>query len=465
MRDHDDQEGGRDRDERQDRGQPVDGREDDAGRGKARGRGELDVDGGTLRDADAELAEARLDGVEGGPQEVGTVDDERVVLDPDRAVGVVEADQRVVRGLDEPQARGRDPGMVEGRLDARFEAPDDRRGGSVRRLAGERGEDQAAALVGVDERVEHRRGELLREVLAGFGSIERAVHGLGEGRAIHDAPARPGRSVGRGDGRDEGEHEQGRQEGSEHRRSLAGRPARAFRRVDHIERIRRLTPRLPSIAFDHSECSSIRVGRARSRSVCASGRTLGPKGRVARICSTTPNVATAADYGVWGISTRHLSETVAVRTIDAYVSVQRAHSVQESSPSQGGTHRMLDQQPTVVSLTDAAASKLQELTKEETNPDIGLRVYVYSGGCSGFRYGMMLEDAPTPEDNVLDANGIKVYVDGQSIDLLQGSQIDYVDTLMGAGFTVNNPNAVAACGCGSSFRTADDAGTARSCAH
>ena len=66
---------------------------------------------------------------------------------------------------------------------------------------------------------------------------------------------------------------------------------------------------------------------------------------------------------------------------------------------------------------------------------------------------------------VLEASGIKVYVDGQSVDLLKGAQIDYVDTLMGAGFTVNNPNAVAACGCGSSFRTADDAGTARSCAH
>jgi len=135
---------------------------------------------------------------------------------------------------------------------------------------------------------------------------------------------------------------------------------------------------------------------------------------------------------------------------------------------------MIDQQPTVieptppstvVSLSEAAVTKLRELTKEETNPDIGLRVYVYSGGCSGFRYGMMLEDAPTPEDKVLDASGIKVYVDGQSISLLQGSQIDYVDTLMGAGFTVNNPNAVAACGCGSSFRTADDTGTARSCAH
>ena len=127
---------------------------------------------------------------------------------------------------------------------------------------------------------------------------------------------------------------------------------------------------------------------------------------------------------------------------------------------------MIDQQPTtVVSLTDAAVLKLSELTKEETNPAIGLRVYVYSGGCSGFRYGMMLEDAPTPEDRVLDVNGIKVYVDGQSVDLLKGSQIDYVDTLMGAGFTVNNPNAVAACGCGSSFRTADDTGSPKGCSH
>jgi iron-sulfur cluster assembly accessory protein len=126
---------------------------------------------------------------------------------------------------------------------------------------------------------------------------------------------------------------------------------------------------------------------------------------------------------------------------------------------------MIEPQQAALSLTDAAAAKLQELTREETNPQIGLRVYVYSGGCSGFRYGMMLEDAPTAEDNVLESNGVKVYVDGNSVSLLQGSQIDYVDTLMGAGFTVNNPNAVSACGCGSSFRTADDEGSARSCAH
>jgi iron-sulfur cluster assembly accessory protein len=119
----------------------------------------------------------------------------------------------------------------------------------------------------------------------------------------------------------------------------------------------------------------------------------------------------------------------------------------------------------VVRLTDAAAEKLRELTAEETNPAIGLRVYVYSGGCSGYRYGMMLEDQPTPEDLTVEVNGIRVYVDGESTQYLSGSEIDYVDTLMGAGFTVNNPNAVSACGCGSSFRTADSAGSPHACSH
>jgi iron-sulfur cluster assembly accessory protein len=119
----------------------------------------------------------------------------------------------------------------------------------------------------------------------------------------------------------------------------------------------------------------------------------------------------------------------------------------------------------LVHLTDAAATKLRELTTQETSPDIGLRVYVYSGGCSGFRYGMMLEDQPTAEDVTVLSQGVKVYVDGQSQQYLTGSEIDYVDTLMGAGFTVNNPNAVAACGCGSSFRTADSEGSPGACHH
>jgi iron-sulfur cluster assembly protein len=126
---------------------------------------------------------------------------------------------------------------------------------------------------------------------------------------------------------------------------------------------------------------------------------------------------------------------------------------------------MIESSSTILSLTDAAAGKLREITAGETNPDVGLRVYVYSGGCSGFRYGMMIEDAPAGDDRVLEASGIRVYVDPKSIDLLTGSQIDYVDTLMGAGFTVINPNAVAACGCGSSFRTAESAGSPGACHH
>ena len=100
---------------------------------------------------------------------------------------------------------------------------------------------------------------------------------------------------------------------------------------------------------------------------------------------------------------------------------------------------MLEAQPTVVSLSNAAAAKLAELTKDETSAEIGLRVYVYSGGCSGYRYGMMLEDQPTADDSVLHANGVRVYIDQNSIPLIQGSEIDYVDTLMGAGLHGQQP--------------------------
>ena len=121
-------------------------------------------------------------------------------------------------------------------------------------------------------------------------------------------------------------------------------------------------------------------------------------------------------------------------------------------------------EPLVV-LSEAAAGKLHELVAAEQNPNMGLRVYVYSGGCSGFRYGMMLEDQPSSEDVRVESRGINVYVDPQSTQYLSGSEIDYLDTLMGAGFTVNNPNAVSACGCGSSFRTADSAGSPGGCSH
>ncbi len=121
-------------------------------------------------------------------------------------------------------------------------------------------------------------------------------------------------------------------------------------------------------------------------------------------------------------------------------------------------------EPLVV-LSEAAAGKLQALVEAEQNPQMGLRVYVYSGGCSGFRYGMMLEDQPSNEDVTVESRGIKVYVDRNSTQYLTGSEIDYLDTLMGAGFTVNNPNAVSACGCGSSFRTSDSEGAPGACHH
>ena len=127
--------------------------------------------------------------------------------------------------------------------------------------------------------------------------------------------------------------------------------------------------------------------------------------------------------------------------------------------------QVLPQSEPLVVLSEAAAGKLQELVTAEQNPNLGLRVYVYSGGCSGYRYGMMLEDQPSNEDVRVESRGINVYIDPQSTQYITGSEIDYLDTLMGAGFTVNNPNAVSACGCGSSFRTADSAGSPGACHH
>ena len=106
-----------------------------------------------------------------------------------------------------------------------------------------------------------------------------------------------------------------------------------------------------------------------------------------------------------------------------------------------------------VMLTANAADKLQKILIEKSLPDHGLRVFVAGGGCSGLQYGMAFEAQARDMDTVVDAHGLKVYVDPVSLEYLFGATIDYVDGLMGAGFRIENPNAVAACGCGSSFRT------------
>jgi iron-sulfur cluster assembly protein len=110
-----------------------------------------------------------------------------------------------------------------------------------------------------------------------------------------------------------------------------------------------------------------------------------------------------------------------------------------------------------VTVTDTAAEKIRELVASgQTEADQALRVAVRGGGCSGFQYALAL-DAAKEDDHVFEHNGVAVIVDKLSMQFVFGSEVDYVDGLQGAGFTVNNPNVVAACGCGSSFQVKEDA--------
>lgn len=118
--------------------------------------------------------------------------------------------------------------------------------------------------------------------------------------------------------------------------------------------------------------------------------------------------------------------------------------------------------PQIVMLSPLAVSKVRELLDDEGDPELGLRVFVAGGGCSGLQYQMALTPAED-DDIVSEFDGIRVLVDPISAEYITGSEIDYSDGLMGAGFTVHNPNAVSSCGCGHSFRTADGGGEARSC--
>ena len=110
----------------------------------------------------------------------------------------------------------------------------------------------------------------------------------------------------------------------------------------------------------------------------------------------------------------------------------------------------------MVMLTDKAAEKLNEFLKgHEESADAGLRVAVKGGGCSGFQYALALDEA-RDGDQTFDVSGIRIIVDEASLRYVDGSTVDYTESLMGAGFEVKNPNVVASCGCGSSFRIADE---------
>ena len=106
----------------------------------------------------------------------------------------------------------------------------------------------------------------------------------------------------------------------------------------------------------------------------------------------------------------------------------------------------------IITVTEAAAGKIRELLSEEGKTESGLRVFVQGGGCSGFQYGLMIEEnGQGTGDQVFESNGVKLYVDPISIRYLNGAEVDFVDTVTGGGFTIKNPNATSTCGCGQSF--------------
>jgi iron-sulfur cluster assembly protein len=108
----------------------------------------------------------------------------------------------------------------------------------------------------------------------------------------------------------------------------------------------------------------------------------------------------------------------------------------------------------MVTLSDIAANKVKELMNGQAdNPEAGLRVAVRGGGCSGFQYALAF-DEQREGDEVFEHQEIRLLVDSESLPFVDGSEVDYVESLQGAGFSVNNPNVVASCGCGQSFKTA-----------
>ena len=108
----------------------------------------------------------------------------------------------------------------------------------------------------------------------------------------------------------------------------------------------------------------------------------------------------------------------------------------------------------MITITDSATVKLRDILAEENNPGLKLRIFVQGGGCSGMSYGFTLDEVANEDDFTLDEQGVQVLVDSMSMQYLTGASIDYKEDLMGATFSISNPNAQTSCGCGSSFSPA-----------
>jgi iron-sulfur cluster assembly accessory protein len=115
----------------------------------------------------------------------------------------------------------------------------------------------------------------------------------------------------------------------------------------------------------------------------------------------------------------------------------------------------------MVTLSERAAQKVRELLEAEGDPSLtSLRVAVEGGGCSGFQYALGFDSGPDGDDETYEMHGVRVVVDRASLPYLTGAGVDYIDGLTGAGFQINNPNVVSACGCGSSFQAKDEVAAA-----
>ena len=117
----------------------------------------------------------------------------------------------------------------------------------------------------------------------------------------------------------------------------------------------------------------------------------------------------------------------------------------------------------IVTITDKAAEKARNILSERGIENGALRVFVVSGGCSGYQYGMAIARSREEDDIAIEASGVTLLVDAESAPLLDGAEVDYVEDLMKSGFTIFNPNATRSCACGSSFQTADGSGHAKAC--
>lgn len=106
----------------------------------------------------------------------------------------------------------------------------------------------------------------------------------------------------------------------------------------------------------------------------------------------------------------------------------------------------------LLTLTDTAASKAKEIMENQDLEGYGIRIYVQQGGCSGYSYGMQFDDDVADDDHVLETKGVELIVDEHSAEYLEGSEVDYVESLESTGFDIKNPNAKSTCGCGESFK-------------